>query len=51
MRNIVAEEADPITTTKKYHEIGKESIVAQSIKYIDCDQIQAAAEEALGRVI
>lgn len=51
MRNIVAEEASPITTTKQNQGTGKETIVARSIEYIDADRKQAAAEEALGRVI
>lgn len=51
MRNIVAEEACPNYPTKENQGTGKEVLIAESIEYIDCDQIQAAAEEALGRVI
>jgi len=50
MRNIVAEEACPITTCKKNQGTGKRVLVAQSIEYIDADSIQAAAEAALGRI-
>ncbi|HJK84404.1 MAG TPA: hypothetical protein O0X13_01565 [Methanocorpusculum sp.] len=49
MRNIV-EEACPITTCKKNLGTGDKIFVAQSIEYIDADSIQAAAEEALGRI-
>lgn len=60
MRNIVAEEACPITTCKKYQGTGNEVLIAESIEYIgpaqkvdiiDADARQMAAEEKLGRVI
>ncbi|MDV0442661.1 hypothetical protein [Methanorbis furvi] len=50
MRNIV-EEACPIEPTKVHQGTGKKVLVAESIEYIDADRIQAAAEEALGRVV
>lgn len=51
MRNIVAEEACPITAAKQYQGTGKEVLNAPKHEIIDADTLQAAAEEALGRVV
>ena len=50
-RAVTKEIADPVTSSKKFHEIGNKMFVSKSDNLIDADSIQMSAGIELGRVI